>query len=56
MHRGSCLCGTVRYEIRGEIGVGYWFEVHDALPSTLRARHLPVRTAFQATDGPCLKA
>jgi hypothetical protein len=20
MHRGSCLCGTIRYEIRGELG------------------------------------
>lgn len=24
MHTGSCLCGIVKYEIRGEIGVGYY--------------------------------
>jgi hypothetical protein len=24
MHRGSCLCGTVTYEIDGEIGNGYF--------------------------------
>lgn len=24
MHRGSCLCGTVQYEIRGELGIGYF--------------------------------
>jgi hypothetical protein len=24
MYRGSCLCGQVRYEIRGEIGIGYF--------------------------------
>ena len=24
MHTGSCLCGTVRYEIRGDIGVGFY--------------------------------
>src|SRR5687767_12758958 len=24
MYRGSCLCGSIRYEIRGEIGVGYF--------------------------------
>jgi len=24
MHRGSCLCGTVTYEIDGDIGPGYY--------------------------------
>lgn len=24
MYRGSCLCGTVKYEVRGELGVGYF--------------------------------
>lgn len=24
MHSGSCLCGTVRYEIRGDIGPGFF--------------------------------
>lgn len=24
MHSGSCLCGTVRYEVRGQIGPGYY--------------------------------
>lgn len=24
MHNGSCLCGTVRYEIRGELGDGVY--------------------------------
>ena len=24
MHTGSCLCGTVRYEIRGAIGPGFY--------------------------------
>lgn len=24
MHSGSCLCGTIRYEIRGDIGPGYY--------------------------------
>ena len=24
MHSGSCLCGTVRYEIRGDIGPGFY--------------------------------
>lgn len=24
MHKGSCLCGTVRYEIRGNLGAGYY--------------------------------
>jgi hypothetical protein len=24
MHRGSCLCGAVTYEINGEIGEGYF--------------------------------
>lgn len=24
MHIGSCLCGTVRYEIRGDIGPGFY--------------------------------
>jgi hypothetical protein len=24
MHQGSCLCGSIRYEIRGDIGVGYF--------------------------------
>lgn len=24
MHAGSCLCGTVRYEIRGELGAAYY--------------------------------
>ena len=24
MHTGSCLCGTVRYEIHGDIGPGYY--------------------------------
>lgn len=24
MYQGSCLCGTVRYEVRGEIGAGFF--------------------------------
>ncbi|MBA8884079.1 GFA family protein [Dokdonella fugitiva] len=24
MHGGSCLCGTVRYEIRGDLGAAYF--------------------------------
>lgn len=24
MHTGSCLCGAVKYEIRGDIGPGYY--------------------------------
>ena len=24
MHNGSCLCGTVRYQISGELGPGYF--------------------------------
>ncbi|MFC5569571.1 GFA family protein [Lysobacter yangpyeongensis] len=24
MHTGSCLCGSVRYEIRGDIGPGFY--------------------------------
>lgn len=24
MHSGSCLCGTVKYEVRGEIGPAYY--------------------------------
>ena len=24
MHKGSCLCGTVRYEVRGQLGPGYF--------------------------------
>lgn len=24
MHRGSCLCGTVKYEIQGELGAGVY--------------------------------
>ena len=24
MHQGSCLCGIVRYEVRGELGPGYF--------------------------------
>ena len=24
MHKGSCLCGTVQYEVRGELGPGYF--------------------------------
>ena len=24
MYRGSCLCGTVQYKVRGEFGVGYF--------------------------------
>lgn len=24
MYRGSCLCGAVQYEVRGELGIGYF--------------------------------
>jgi hypothetical protein len=24
MHTGSCLCGTIRYEIRGDFGAGFY--------------------------------
>ncbi len=24
MHKGSCLCGKVQYELRGELGTGYY--------------------------------
>jgi hypothetical protein len=24
MYKGSCLCGAIQYEVRGEIGVGYF--------------------------------
>ena len=54
MNQGSCLCGTVRYEIRGELGPGYFCHCgrcRKASGSAFGANAMIASSDFSVTSG-----
>lgn len=54
MHKGSCLCGTIRYEIRGDFGPAYFCHCQrcrKAGGSSFAANVIAQSTDFAITAG-----
>lgn len=54
MHKGSCLCGAIKYEIRGELGPGFFCHCarcRKASGSAFGANMIVAEKDFVVTEG-----